>query len=420
MFSKLAPIQIECKNYVHPWTESCLEATMGAYIQAIIFAFKIYGSVHLLALLMKGIPPRKDDIKKTLIGIFQSSAFLSGNTFGYSLFLCIFRRVLGNFNILTASFVPSFLASIFAILIEKPSRRTLLALYLSNIATETVWNMLVSRKTVQPIRFGEVAIFAGSISVLLTIFRSGLHLIKNEKHIDPLFKVLRLIIGKDEETIKKTKKLCPHRFSCLNYILKGTSKIFLIGLSIQLGIKLVLNAKILVKTPTKFFFESIFRLNSIKLATFLAGTCGIFRAASCFLRKITGEDHFMYAIPAGLLAGIAFTQYPKKTIALYVLWKTLHIVYNLGIDHNLVPEIPGFNMILYSLSVAILFHTAMFEPQNLRLSYWKFLYNGSAGRIACMDRSAFEPWGFGTLEGLAETIAKAKTPKVIQFTGIKW
>lgn len=38
-------------------------------------------------------------------------------------------------NILTVSFLPSFLSNIAAILIEKPSRRTLLCLYVSNVVS---------------------------------------------------------------------------------------------------------------------------------------------------------------------------------------------------------------------------------------------------------------------------------------------
>lgn len=45
---------------------------------------------------------------------------------------------MGHFNLLTVSFFPAFLSSVFAILIERPSRRTLLCLYVSNVATETV------------------------------------------------------------------------------------------------------------------------------------------------------------------------------------------------------------------------------------------------------------------------------------------
>lgn len=40
---------------------------------------------------------------------------------------------------------------------------------------------------------------------------------------------------------------------------------------------------------------------------------------------------------------------------------------------------------LYCLSTATLFHAALVEPQNLRLSYWKFLYDLSGGRSVSFD-----------------------------------
>lgn len=44
-----------------------------------------------LTLLMKGRIPTKDDLSKTFLGVLQSTAFLSGTGFGYSLFLCLLR-----------------------------------------------------------------------------------------------------------------------------------------------------------------------------------------------------------------------------------------------------------------------------------------------------------------------------------------
>lgn len=98
------------------------------------------------------------------------------------------------------------------------------------------------------------------------------------------------------------------------------------------------------------------------------------------LRRIDGKDCPYHAVPAGLIAGIAFLQYPDTTVALYVLWKTAQITYNLGIDKGFLPKVPGFVNFLYSFSTATLFHAAILEPTNLRPSYWKFLHSISGGR----------------------------------------
>ncbi|KRT82507.1 hypothetical protein AMK59_4448, partial [Oryctes borbonicus] len=416
VLSKLLPITVTCQHYVHPWTDSCLEATVGLYIQAVLHSLRIYGTVYTIALLMRGKTPRLEDLKRTLLGILQSTAFLSGTAFGYSMFLCTLRKVLGNFNVLTASFMPAFLSSVFAILIERPSRRTLLCLYVSNVATETVWNMLEAREMVTPIKYGQVAIFGISIALLLTFWRAGLYE-RDEHKMDPMFKIVRFVIGPHEQkdgnrsntasnfhrkeenkpdsssnprwnTNRKHKNIvfhlvnralrtykriinrikccdrhsiCPHPFSCVYYTLQGSTKMFSVGLGLQLVLKLILNIQTLFKSPQKFG-RALFRRDTLQLASFLAGSSGIFRAVSCLLRRSTGKDSSLFALPAGLLAGIAFSQYPDTTIALYVFWKTAQIAYNLGVDKGYVPDVPGFNMFLYCLSTGILFHVALLEP----------------------------------------------------------
>lgn len=47
----------------------------------------------------------------------------------------LFRKLLGHFNMLSVSFLPAFLASYVAILLERPSRRNLLALYVTNVVS---------------------------------------------------------------------------------------------------------------------------------------------------------------------------------------------------------------------------------------------------------------------------------------------
>ncbi|KAI4470470.1 hypothetical protein MML48_1g03976 [Holotrichia oblita] len=395
------------------------------------------------------------------------------NTYRLNVYI-FYRKTLGNFNILTASFMPAFLSSVFAILIERPSRRTLLSLYVSNVATETVWNMLEARQMVTPIKYGQVAIFGVSTALLLTFWRAGLYE-RDEHKMDPMFKIVRFVIGPHEQkdhnrsgstnnfyrkeenksdsfnnprwnTNRKHKNIvfhlvnqalraykriinkikccdrhavCPHPFSCIYYILQGTTKMFSIGLGLQLILKLVLNFQTLFKSPEKFG-KALFRRDTLQLANFLAGSSGIFRAVSCLLRRITGQDNPLFAFPAGLLAGIAFTQYPDTTIALYVFWKTAQIAYNLGIERRHVPDVPGFNMFLYCLSTGILFHVALLEPHNLRSSYWKFLINISGGRVACMNRKPLDVWGLGTSQGLAQTLLRTRTKEEVQFLGCKW
>lgn len=96
---------------------------------------------------------------------------------------------MGHYNIVTVSFLPVFLSSVFSILIERPSRRILLALYVSNVATETIWNMLMYRGMVRSIPYGETLIFSVSMAILLKYFKGGQH--KIDGKCDSIFGALR-------------------------------------------------------------------------------------------------------------------------------------------------------------------------------------------------------------------------------------
>ncbi|KAL1517740.1 hypothetical protein ABEB36_001471 [Hypothenemus hampei] len=463
-----APITTTCFEYVHPWKASCSIAIAGCFFYSIFDSLRIYGTVYLCTLLMKGRIPTKKDLQRTLFGILQSTAFLSFTAFGYSLFLCTLRRVLGHFNLLTVSFFPAFLSSVFSILIERPSRRTLLCLYVSNIATETVWNMALSRGIVRNIPYGDVGIFGISMAILLTYYKSGHH----RDVPDSMFKILKFVIGPYEEKdfgarvtlesntfykqprvdkspkgtsrwvpnqkrsnvilhlvfqmLKIYKKLiyrvkcfgrhktCPHPFSCFYYFLEGSGKMFGIGLGIQITLKLVLNIRKLFASP-KAIKQILLRKDILNLGLFLGLYSGVFRGSLCILRRIFGKDDATFAFPASLLAALAFKKYPDTTVALYILWKAAQITYNIGIEKGFVPKITGFTEFLYCLSTGILFHAAILEPNNLRPSYWKFLHSISGGRIACMAREPLDVWGLNTSKYLAQVLKSTKTIPVVAF-----
>lgn len=49
VLSKLTPIEISCQSYVHPWTDSCVEATAGLFLYALFDSFRIYATVYLVS-----------------------------------------------------------------------------------------------------------------------------------------------------------------------------------------------------------------------------------------------------------------------------------------------------------------------------------------------------------------------------------
>lgn len=261
---------------------------------------------------MRGRIPKSKDIQRTVLGILQSTAFLTTSAVAYSSYLCMLRRVFGGFTMLTGSYVPAFFSSVTAILLERPSRRLLLALYVANVATESLWHMAESRGMVKSIWRGQAIIFGISTASLLYYFRRGWHLHKK----DSMFDVLRFIVGKDEEggekeeatkaeEKKRSKRLlqrywliqqflklykqfeiflksfskhekCPHSDSCAYYTVNGGLKLFGIGLGIQILLKMVLQIPKIVKTPRKVV-SSIFSKDSMRIGAFLGGFSFIYR-----------------------------------------------------------------------------------------------------------------------------------------------
>lgn len=191
------------------------------------------------------------------------------------------------------------MSSLCALMVERPSRRNLLCLYVANVATEALFSMACSRGYCRPLPYGQVLIFGASVSILLYYFRYGLHQIQTPgaqgkvTSKDSIYDVLRFVVGRYEEYVpalqlqpqilsrrrerqpsaallatQRTRnngpsrnpllpvvlqavryytqltdylkyglprhKTCPHpKTSCLYYVLSGGSKLFTIGVGIQ-------------------------------------------------------------------------------------------------------------------------------------------------------------------------------------------
>ncbi|XP_058462100.1 transmembrane protein 135-like [Malaya genurostris] len=453
VLSKLTSVPVTCKEYVHPWTDSCSIASAEFMIVAVQDSFRIYTAVYMLSMAMRGRIPSFEELKRTIRGLLQSTAFLTMSAFSYSIFLCAVRRLAGSFNFYTASYIPAYMAALCSILVERPSRRGLLCLYVSNVATETGWNILKSRGLVRSIPNGEILIFGLSTSILLYYHRLN----RQKDYSDSMFDVFRFALGdsevmKTEETgeirreirskerssklilpysfiqavlktylnvISKIKTLgkhtlCRHKHSCIYNTLSGGTRMFSIGLGIQVIMKVLFQARRVFRRP-ELLRRTFFRKDILKLGMFLGGFTSLYKLSSCLLRHITNSDRAEYAIPSGLIASLAFAFYNDTTIALYIMWKMLQMTYNWGIEKGYVPKVPGFTLLLYSASTALLFHAATLEPMQLRPSYWKFLYSISGGRIMVMDRSGFDVYGIGTSRQISEVSKLCNTPPVLKF-----
>lgn len=328
--SKFSTIPTTCQSYVHPWTNSCWNATAGLLMAATIESFRIYSIVYTLSLMMRGRIPRLVDLQRAFLGCLQSTAFLTTSAFSFSGYCCLMRHSLGWFSMLTASYIPAFLSSLTAIVVERPSRRGLLCLYVCNVATEALWAMAESRGIVRSIQHGQVIIFGISSAFLTYYFKSGLHREEKDSVFDiirwgnylfivmwlvsNLIFISRYVIGKEEEfpatltsshrpksmksftnryhliqralkvyqqcigflkRLPKTKH-CNHLHSCVHYSLSGGAKLFGIGFLVQLSLKLLFQMKRVVKAPSKLK-GLVFSKDTLKIGAFLGGFSMIYK-----------------------------------------------------------------------------------------------------------------------------------------------
>ncbi|OXU22353.1 hypothetical protein TSAR_004127 [Trichomalopsis sarcophagae] len=409
--SKFA-IRASCKEYAHPWSDSCISTTAGLGLQAVQDCLRIYSTLYFVNYASdKG---KGSNIERLETDLYK---YHTVNCISVMECFCLFH------------------------------------VYLHFSATEALFRMAVSRGYISGIPHGEVFIFAAGLATLLYFFRS-------KNNTDSIFRVLRLGLGPYEEKgyqqrndsqaaqptssyakndtnrrrkpsnsilkliwealrvykqlIDKVKTLggkhssCPHPNSCVHYVLSGGLKMFSIGCSIQIGLKLVFQMKSLIQKP-KQFKEILFKKGTLNLACFLGGFAGLYKFVSCSLRRAWNKDSPEHALIAGLIASTSFLMYPDNTIALYVAWKAAQLLWNDGVEKGRVPEVKWFVIFLYCFSTAVLFHAAIVEPQNLRISYWKFLYNLSGGRIAAMSRVPIDEFGLESNKHLQAILKISKT-----------
>jgi len=151
---------------------------------------------------------------------------------------------------------------------------------------------------------------------------------------------------------------------------------------------------------------------------------------SCFYRWITNKDQQINGLIAGFFAGWSMMFYKSSSIAMYLNVKLLEVLWMLGVANKTLPLWKSFDVILYSVSTAfvlwvvsilifvlltridkyrtILFFfnfKAIFEPHNIRHSYWKFMVNISNNKFREVDRYALD--SFGTEASLLDRLGKA-------------
>ncbi|XP_076373985.1 LOW QUALITY PROTEIN: transmembrane protein 135-like [Tachypleus tridentatus] len=445
-------LPFNCYETGHTWTPSCTDAALTVGATTFREALKIYGSLYVVSQVFSW----KFDLRtlrKTIESTLISSCFLSFNAFSFISIFCGIRKIMGKFYYLHCAYIPAFTGSFLAILIERESRRQPLALYVLNIASETIFRMLVTRGYAQPIPQGEVLIFSLTMGILMYVIRKkgfskdlvgiGMRFLlgseeaklSNSGYLDPckmkhnvvealnkkkkgkplllnntavnfatkFATFISSVFQQGRKSLSQTSLVnclkthpchnsCPHAFSCPFYILKGFLQPFLLGYSARAVVHVFSSFQRIIKNPS-LILKLVTNKQNLSVGLSVGGFFGIFKLVSCLLRWVHNKDSEWHAIPAGLLAGLSMIIYPNSTVALYLAWKAVEIVYTIGIEKRVLPSIPGSILILYAASTALLFYAAFMEPHNLKPTYIRFLNRLTDNRLELINRHVMDVFG---------------------------
>ncbi|XP_029458143.1 transmembrane protein 135 isoform X2 [Rhinatrema bivittatum] len=392
-----------CYEIGHTWHPSCTVAYLQITQGALEEAFKIYGTLYLIAAILRR---RKFDyyVHKLLPEILQSTSFLAANGSLYMAFFCILRKILGKFYFWSAGFGAALPASYVSILIERKSRRGLLTIYMANLVllfciTSALYMFFFRCKDgLKGFAFSALKFIVGKEEIPSHSFLPEVVYANVEKQIKRHDGVSR-----KRNIVALTKKLmdsvcrhgprhrcCKHyEDNCISYCIKGFIRMFSVGYLIQCCLRIPSAFRHLFTKPSRLL-SLFYNKENFQLGAFLGSFVSIYKGTSCLLRWIRNLDDELHAIIAGSLAGVSMMFYKSTTISMYLASKLVETMYFKGIEAGKFPYFPHADSIIYTVSTAICFQAAVMEVQTLRPSYWKFLLRLTKGRFGLMNRRALD------------------------------
>ncbi|XP_010784273.1 transmembrane protein 135 [Notothenia coriiceps] len=364
----LSKLPHSCYEIGHTWDPSCVQSAVDVARGALEVSFKIYAPLYLIAAVLRR---RKKDyyLKRLLPEILWSTSFLTANGGLYIVFFCILRKLLGGFYPWSAGFGSALPASYISILLERKKRRGMLTIYMTNIATETLFRMAVTRGIVKPIKHGEVLLFCITASLYTFLFR------RKDGLKGFAFSALKFIIGKEEipthsvaseqirplertaaieaepsqasaerpDSSRKTllaytreliesickkgprHRCCKHyQDNCISYCVKGFVRMFSLGYLIQCCLKVPSAFRHMFTKPSRL--PSLFyNKENFQLGAFLGSFVSIYKGTSCLLRWLRNIDDELHALIAGFLAGTSMFFYKSTSISMYLFSKLVEV-----------------------------------------------------------------------------------------------
>eukprot|EP01137_Pigoraptor_chileana_P019424 Opistho-2@80448 len=199
---------------------------------------------------------------------------------------------------------------------------------------------------------------------------------------------------------------CPHRRNCLAYALAGLARSFGFGFAAKFTVALISG---LVRGRPRKAVADAFGKKNLLTGAFLGVMVGGYRALVCGMRHVTGCERGRHHAIAGFVVGWATLLAPNHELSMWLVSKACEAAYYGAAEKGTVRRHYYGDLLLFSVACSILFHASMFEPHNVRKSYWEFLMSASTGRFSLLKRDHLDFLGYDSYRLARETAAaKAK------------
>uniref|UniRef100_A0A1I8GNV1 TMEM135_C_rich domain-containing protein n=1 Tax=Macrostomum lignano TaxID=282301 RepID=A0A1I8GNV1_9PLAT len=310
-----------CYEVGHTWSASCLQAWKDVGFASYRTAFKIYFPLYLLAMFLKRKNQQKksklsQDLKKMFPELLRSTFFLGTNGLTFIVTFCLWRRlVTDSLTLVNTGFLPSFTCSAASVCFERKPRRSLLAVYMANIAMETIYLMLKTRKLIRPLPYGEIhswrlrgeaASYPGaavSLRLAAQVGAGGFARSAWQRWRPPR---------------------CPngHHDGCLISAIYKFGRMFAFGFGLQTALRLVTALASALQSARRrrslvgAIRGALLHPDSLRFGAFLGGLSAIYKAVGCLLiRCCHGNQRPWQWAASGLAAGGSMLAYRSSSVA---------------------------------------------------------------------------------------------------------
>ena len=147
--------------------------------------------------------------------------------------------------------------------------------------------------------------------------------------------------------------LCTHRYNCAIYTLVGFLQRFLTGYALQAAFKCLGSIGGIIRKPRLLLKILLSPVNK-EFGLFLGSYTLIFRAVSCLLKRLTNKNSALHGLVSGFFAGWSMLFYKSSSIALYLNFKLIEILYFIGVKNKTLPLFKWFDVVLYTISTAFM------------------------------------------------------------------